>query len=61
MRACDWAVDKESGLRILEMRTERPREKKGGGRGRDKMEPVGEEEEPEANSPGSGKYWGFLT
>lgn len=32
----------------------------GWGRGGDKMEPIGEEEEPEPHSPGSHKYWGFL-
>ena len=29
-------------------------------RGGDKIEPIGEEEEPEPHSPGSHKYWGFL-
>jgi hypothetical protein len=48
-------VEKEGWLRILE--TER---QKNGWRGRDKMEPIGEEEEPEPHSPGSRKYWGFL-
>jgi hypothetical protein len=33
---------------------------KKGRRGRDKKEPIGEEEEPELHSPGSQKYWGFL-
>ena len=33
---------------------------KKGRRGEDKMEPIGEEEEPEPHSPGSHKYWGFL-
>ena len=50
------------------------RGEEGGGRGKgeerdrqrgrqrrgDKMEPIGEEEEPEPHSPGSHKYWGFL-
>ena len=30
-----------------------------GRRGRNKMEPIGEEVEPEPHSPGSHKYWGF--
>ena len=56
MRACDWAVEKEGRLRILESSTESTeRERKG-----DKMEPLGEEAEPEPHSPGSHKYWGFL-
>ena len=31
-----------------------------GRRGRNKMEPIGEEVEPEPHSPGSHKYWEFL-
>ena len=58
MKACDWAVEKEGGLRILEMSTESTEREKKGRRGRDKMEPIGEEEEP--HSFGSCKYWGFL-
>ena len=59
MRACDWAVEKEGGLRTLES-TESAEGEKEGRRGRDKMEPIGEEEEPEPHSPGSHKYWEFL-
>ena len=47
---------KEGRLRILE-----PGERqKRGQRGEDKMEPIGEEEEPEPHNSGSHKYWGFL-
>ena len=38
MRACDWAVEKEGGRRILETRTEGQMGEKKGRRGRDKME-----------------------
>ena len=58
MRACDWAVEKEDRLRILES-TENTEGQRKGKRGRDKMELTGEEEEPEPH-PGSHKYWGFL-
>ena len=42
--------------------TERQRDRgtEGRQRGGDKIEPIGEEEEPEPLSPGSHKYWGFL-
>ena len=46
-------------LRILEMSTESTEREKKGRRGRDKMEPIGEEEEPGPHSPGSHKYWGI--
>ena len=52
MRACAWAVEKEGGLKILELSTEG--QKRWGGR--DKMEPVGEKKEPEPHSPVSYKY-----
>jgi len=58
-RACDWAVEKEGGLRVLEMSTESTGRQRKGRRG-DKMGPIGEEEEPEPHSPGSHKCWGFL-
>ena len=57
MKACDWAVEKEGGLRILEMSTECIERERKGRRGREKMEPIGEEEDPEPHSPGSRKYW----
>ena len=46
-------------LRVSETETGAGREKKGR-RGRDKMEPIGEEEELEPHSTGCQKYWGFL-
>jgi len=57
VRACDWTVEKEGGLRVLEMSTERQRK---GQRVGDKMEPIGEEKKPKPHSPESRKYWGFL-
>jgi hypothetical protein len=51
---------KRRGLRILESRTEGQRGEEKGRRGRDKMEPKGEEEELDPHSPGSHKCWGFL-
>ena len=47
MSTCDWAVEKEGRLRILEMSTEERRRET-------------EEEEPESHTTGSHKYWGFL-
>ena len=55
-RACIWAVEKEVRA---EMSTERQRQRERQREG-NKMEPVGEEEEPEPHGPGSLKYWGFL-
>ena len=49
---------KRRGNENLEYREKSETEK--GRRGRNKMEPIGEEEEPEPHSPGSHKYWGFL-
>ena len=57
-RACVWAVEKEVRAEMsTERQRERERERQREG---NKMEPVGEEEEPEPHSPGSHKYWGFL-
>jgi hypothetical protein len=62
-RACDWAVEKEGGLRILETSTESTdnTERQGKGRrGRDKMEPTGEEEDPEPQFLGALSIGAFL-
>lgn len=53
-------MKKKGRLRILEIRTESTERQKKGWGGRDKMKPIGEEEEPKPNSSGSCKYWGFL-
>jgi hypothetical protein len=53
-------VEKECRLRILEMTRKGQKNKKQRGE-KDKMEPIGEEDEPEPNSPGNHKYWEFHT
>ena len=54
-------MDSGKGRRAENFRDEN-REDRGTeeGKEKDKMEPIGEEEEPEPHSPGSHKYWGFL-
>ena len=46
-------IEKEGGLRILEMSTESKERQRKERRGGDKMEPTKEEEELEPHSPGS--------
>lgn len=60
MGACEWSVEQKGGLRNLEECSEFRGTEKKGKRGGDKMEPIGEEQEPEPHSPRSLKYWGFL-
>jgi hypothetical protein len=53
-------VRRVCGLRILEVSTESIERWKKRWGGRNKMEPIGEEEEPEPQIPESFKYQGFL-